>query len=252
LPAKEAKLWPESAYFFDSMKYIAVFILGVVLGLLVLSPAYQRQRTEIERITQAAASLEQSAATAADEARSNAVLAEEVARLRKDNEDLLRLRNEVRSLRDERTQLGRQIQSVEAQVRQAQERADSVQAQAAAQVKALSEQANPASLAGAGDITTMTAEQRELFMRRYGLVTPNEVQETARMGCLNSLRQIDAAKQQWALENKAANGATVGISDIAPYLRRGFPVCPVGGSYTLNPVGIFPVCNIPGHAIPPK
>src|SRR4051794_4918985 len=48
--------------------------------------------------------------------------------------------------------------------------------------------------------------------------------------CINNLRQLDGAKQQWALENKAAPTATPDITDVAPYLGRGVtgtqPTCP--------------------------
>src|SRR5580765_3260315 len=39
--------------------------------------------------------------------------------------------------------------------------------------------------------------------------------------CINNLRQIDGAKQQWALENGAAASAAPGGTDITPYLGRG-------------------------------
>src|SRR3982751_2402243 len=48
--------------------------------------------------------------------------------------------------------------------------------------------------------------------------------------CINNLRQIDGAKQQWALENKAAPTARPDITDVAPYLGPGTagtqPRCP--------------------------
>src|SRR5437879_11475545 len=37
--------------------------------------------------------------------------------------------------------------------------------------------------------------------------------------CINNLRQIDSAKQQWALETRQATNAQPSDSDIAPYLR---------------------------------
>src|ERR1700720_3711757 len=39
--------------------------------------------------------------------------------------------------------------------------------------------------------------------------------------CINNLRQIDGAKQQWALENKAGTNALPVDSDIQPYMGRG-------------------------------
>jgi hypothetical protein len=69
--------------------------------------------------------------------------------------------------------------------------------------------------------------------------------------CINNLRQIDAAKQQWALENdKAADAIPTGL-ELLPYFQDGiFPVCPSGGTYTINAVGVPPTCSIPGHALP--
>src|ERR1700687_3687003 len=39
--------------------------------------------------------------------------------------------------------------------------------------------------------------------------------------CINNLRQIDGAIQQWALENQAAAATTVDGAAITPYLGRG-------------------------------
>ena len=37
--------------------------------------------------------------------------------------------------------------------------------------------------------------------------------------CINNLRQMDGAAQQWALENKLQSSATPEFADIAPYLK---------------------------------
>src|SRR5688500_1271092 len=54
--------------------------------------------------------------------------------------------------------------------------------------------------------------------------------------CINNLRQIDGAKEQWALEEKKAAGATVGAAEqtlINKYIKgEATPKCPAGGSYT--------------------
>src|ERR1700722_9160973 len=39
--------------------------------------------------------------------------------------------------------------------------------------------------------------------------------------CINNLRQIDGAKQTWALENKAAQTVTPTIANVQPYMGRG-------------------------------
>jgi hypothetical protein len=69
--------------------------------------------------------------------------------------------------------------------------------------------------------------------------------------CINNLRQIDAAKQQWALENDKTADAIPSAQDLLPYLSNPvFPVCPSGGTYTINAVGVPPTCSVPGHVLP--
>jgi prepilin-type N-terminal cleavage/methylation domain-containing protein len=67
--------------------------------------------------------------------------------------------------------------------------------------------------------------------------------------CINNLRIIDAAKQQWALEKGQVNTVTPDSSDIIPYLGRGgsvMPAEPLNGSYTINALSIVPYCSIAG------
>lgn len=68
--------------------------------------------------------------------------------------------------------------------------------------------------------------------------------------CINNLRQIDGAIQQWALENKAAESAAVTGTDIAPYLKNNV-YCPSAGSvtafdssYAVSTVSNTPTCKI--------
>jgi Tfp pilus assembly protein PilE len=69
--------------------------------------------------------------------------------------------------------------------------------------------------------------------------------------CINNLRQIDAAKQQWALENGKKSTDVPTENDIKPYLMHSqFPHCPAGGTYTVNAVGESPKCSIPDHKLP--
>ena len=68
--------------------------------------------------------------------------------------------------------------------------------------------------------------------------------------CITNLRQIAAAKQQWALENKKADTDTPTKTDLLPFLtNQQFPVCPGKGDYTINPVSTPPQCSLPGHSI---
>ena len=69
--------------------------------------------------------------------------------------------------------------------------------------------------------------------------------------CINHLRQIDHAKQQWALENNKADTDVPTEKDLAKYFKGGhMPVCPQGGKYSTNAVGAAPTCSKPGHALP--
>lgn len=68
--------------------------------------------------------------------------------------------------------------------------------------------------------------------------------------CINNLRQIEAAKEQWALANKIATGDAVVESGIVEYIKGGkLPRCPQGGKYTLNAIGENVQCSIPGHGL---
>ncbi len=72
-----------------------------------------------------------------------------------------------------------------------------------------------------------------------------------RNACITNLKMIDAAKLQWALLNNKAEDAVPTAQDLLPYFKDGvFPVCPSGGTYTINAVGEAPTCSIPGHALP--
>lgn len=76
--------------------------------------------------------------------------------------------------------------------------------------------------------------------------------------CINNLRQIDGAKQQWALETNQAPGATPNEGDVSPFLGRAVGsatfaaanvICPIAaagaaiGGYGINTVDVAPVCN---------
>jgi hypothetical protein len=75
-----------------------------------------------------------------------------------------------------------------------------------------------------------------------------------RNACINNLRQIDAAKNEFALEKGKKNGDPVTEADIKPYIKLdasgNLPKCPAGGKYTIGKVGELPTCSIPGHALP--
>ena len=91
------------------------------------------------------------------------------------------------------------------------------------------------------------------------IAIPNFVRartQSQKNACINNLRQIDGAIQQWALENKQASGATVVAADVLPYLKSSV-TCPSGGttfadSYTISTVKITPKCqkDATNHVLP--
>jgi prepilin-type N-terminal cleavage/methylation domain-containing protein len=78
--------------------------------------------------------------------------------------------------------------------------------------------------------------------------------------CINNLRQIDGAANQFALEQHRVNNTAINFpTDLSPYIRLNvlgsIPSCPAGGSYTECTVGVSPTCNLsnsvtPGHFLP--
>ena len=70
--------------------------------------------------------------------------------------------------------------------------------------------------------------------------------------CINNLRQLDGAKEQWALENKKSAGTATVSTEIDAYLKGSLaPTCPGGGTYTYGAVGTDPVCTITEHDLTP-
>ena len=71
--------------------------------------------------------------------------------------------------------------------------------------------------------------------------------------CINNLRQIDGAIQQWALETGAKGTDPVQGNNIQPYMGRGstglLPFCPLdatktfANSYTIQDASTPPVCQ---------
>src|SRR5436190_32783 len=69
----------------------------------------------------------------------------------------------------------------------------------------------------------------------------------ASSACINGLRQIDSAVQQWALEKGKKDTDAPDAPALLAYFKGGMmPVCPGGGTYTLGrTVADNPRCSIP-------
>jgi chromosome segregation ATPase len=159
----------------------------------------------------------------------------EVVELRKDRSDLLRLRNENRQLQRDKEQLSRQVETAQGEVQRVQ--AQVTQASRTAQATAQQLQQMQQLQTENQQLRTQSAQSRAT---------------DALNACINNLRQIDGAKQQWALENSKTADAIPQPQDIVVYLGRNgvFPTCPAGGTYTINAVNQEPTCSTPGHALP--
>ena len=70
--------------------------------------------------------------------------------------------------------------------------------------------------------------------------------------CINNLRCIDGAIQQWALENHKTTNDVPTWKDIGPYLpwKGQIQTCPHGGTYKLGRLDTQPICTYPGDVLP--
>lgn len=78
--------------------------------------------------------------------------------------------------------------------------------------------------------------------------------------CINNLRQIDAAAQEFALERGKKTSDPISYpADLTPYIKLNsagsIPPCPAGGTYTEGTVGVSPSCSLsstvtPSHILP--
>ncbi len=203
---------------------LAVAVLAAVA--VMQQQTIKQVRQENETLKQQAAQvapLQEQLAAASQEA-SNATASLSDTQLR----DLARLRNEVSQLRAKTNALAKaqhEIQTLKQRVES--ESAARRDAVAAAQVAA-------------------QAESQKRQTADAGTQAMN--------ACINNLRLIDSAKQQWALENKKQITDTPAWTELQPYLGRGatgeMPTCPNDGIYTVGAINERPTCSIPGHVLP--
>jgi hypothetical protein len=108
------------------------------------------------------------------------------------------------------------------------------------------------SLATARTALQLQQDHLQQLQTENQIVTDAGITIIHRNTCINNLRELDAAKQQWALEKNKTVDAVPRPKELLPYLKDGvFPVCPAGGSYALHSVDEIPSCTIQGHVLPP-
>ena len=84
------------------------------------------------------------------------------------------------------------------------------------------------------------------------IAIPNFVRartKTQQNSCIANLKQIDGAKQVWALDNGQADTDTPTWGDLVPNYIKKQPACAGGGTYTIGTVAADPTCGETGHAI---
>lgn len=138
--------------------------------------------------------------------------------------ELARLRNEVSQLRDQTNELARMRKAIQSL------KQDAVASN------------------GNHEVPTAANEAPNVI----GLI--HDEDKRARI-CIDNLRALDSAKQQWALEQKKQITDTPSINDLLPYFGGRsdglyMPVSPDGGTYAIGSVGEKPVCTNPKHVLP--
>ena len=86
-----------------------------------------------------------------------------------------------------------------------------------------------------------------------GIAVPNflRAREVSRSrACIKNLRTIAVAKEQYAMDNHLAAGATMPVlsglcgNGTTDYIRGVGPVCPASGSYTVGDLSTDPTCSV--------
>ena len=79
-------------------------------------------------------------------------------------------------------------------------------------------------------------------------------QKSQAKACSANLKQIDAGKQQWAVDNKKGATDSPAVTDLTPTYVKSTPSCPSGGAYTYGAVSTDPTCSYSStdtdHALP--
>lgn len=192
--------------------FLGILLVALIASELLLFSANQQKRDAVAKYNQAQQQLKLAQAQL-DQAKTDADAA--TAQLRSDNQSLLQknaqLQTDIKRLQSEGQRLNQQLGTARQAVQLQQQHLEQLQ-------------------------------------------TENPAPATAEAGhdpCIANLRTLQVAKAQWALVNNKTATDVPTEQDLLVYLAGGvMPVCPSGGTYTINAVGLSPTCSIPGHALP--
>ncbi len=103
-----------------------------------------------------------------------------------------------------------------------------------------------------GDMARLQSENQQLSAMRANqtqgsteVVVTRDRDVIEKNACIVNLKMIDAAREQWALENKQRTGAQPDFNAVNSYLRNSqAPICPANGTYSYNTIGEPPTCSM--------
>jgi hypothetical protein len=101
---------------------------------------------------------------------------------------------------------------------------------------------------GASEVVMATSAAPVGLMAAIAIPSFIKARETAQQNaCINNLRQLDSAKEQWALAENKMTGDQPVTNEVLQYVKGAeMPTCPEGGEYTLHPIGRDPECSVHG------
>jgi hypothetical protein len=191
----------------------------VVVAEVALFHSYREHDALSAELRNTQAELRQAAAERDELKKSNAGLqAAEISRLRKQNQILT---NQVAQWRTSLEQLNSESQS------------------------------NAQHLATARTALRLQSAHLQQLQDESQQILDASVSVIQRKTCINNLRLIDDAKQQWAVDFNKPPNAVPPVKELLPYFKdKIFPECPSGGTIYLNAVNEVPTCSISGHTLP--
>ena len=230
MPIQNASRWSQAGLRGSGL--LKMLVVVAVIGAVALGWMWTSEKTahqaDAEKITQVTQELEKLRAQNTELQRVAGDPATK-ERQRKDSEELITLRGEVRQLREDKKQLDK-TRAENAALREASQQLRQVQVE--------------------NNQLRNQAQQAQQAQVQAQQMVASSVGASQRNACIANLKQIDGATQQWALEHRLTAESPVVPAGIVEYLKgRMFPVCPAGGTYSVTTVRQPPTCSVPGHSL---